>query len=64
MALLSEYTRVPLINIPVNTRLRDHTTLPRPDGSQENAPPAAYTQRAHLTRLLARYARLTSTSPI
>ena len=63
MALLSEYTRVPLSNIPVNTRLRDHTPRPRPDGSQENAPPG-HGQHAHLTRLLARYARLTSTSPI
>ena len=32
MALLSEYTRVPLKNIPLNTHHRDHTTLVPGDG--------------------------------
>ena len=60
MALLSEYTRALLSNISVNTRHRDHTTLPRPDGSKENAPPAAdtRTQHAHLALLLSKLAAL------
>jgi hypothetical protein len=59
MSLLSEYLRVPLSNIPVNTRQRDHTTLVR-GASQENIDPArdTHTLHAHLALLLSKLAAL------